>query len=117
MVRLIQVAEPHVVIDQHRQRVFFHPTRVTELSNEWKVSEFSPQGDESGAVLWRETKSTRELHQHGAKLLRFLDRANPLTESGNVLGLKLNIVSQLLPQADAELEVFVRTHLPAPQLT
>ncbi len=117
MVGLIYVAEANVVIDQHRKRIFFEPARMTELGDQRKVFEFATQSDEASAVFGGEAEATGKLHQHGTKLLCFLDRANPLTESGDVFGLKLSLMSELLPGADAELEFRVVANLAAPELT
>jgi hypothetical protein len=116
MVRLIYVAETDVVVDQHRKRIFFKPARMPELGYQWQVFEFATESDEAIAVFRCEPKATGKLHQHGAKLLCFLDRANPLTESGNVFGLKLSFVGELLPGTDTELEFRVVANLPAPEL-
>src|SRR5439155_13861245 len=66
--RLIDVAEPDLVIDESADGFLACPASVAHLRDEWKLVKSPPEQDQEIAIFLRVSETPRELHEQTSEL-------------------------------------------------
>ena len=116
VLRLVDVAEPDLVVQEGSDSFLRHPRRMAHFGHEGELVEGAAELDQEVAVLGSEAKAPGELHEQRAEFAGLFHGPESFLKLLNVRRLQAALVGEALVELGGEAEVTVGLDLLHPDL-